>query len=196
MAKKLLASAGIKTPKWFCSTDGEIPKDIQYPIIIKPLNGGSTVGITIAKNPDEFQKALKIAYEYNECAIVEEFIEGVEITVGVLNGKALPIIEIIAASGFYDYEAKYKPGGSEHIIPARISDKAKLTAEKYAEQIYKLFKCKGVCRADMLVDKNDEVWVIENNTSPGMTNVSLLPDAAKFSGMSFDMLVLRILESL
>jgi D-alanine-D-alanine ligase len=195
IAKKLMKSEKINTPDWFVIRKSEEPPKIEkYPVVIKPSNGGSTIGISIVKNHSDFLNALKTAFKYDNLVLVEEFIEGKEITIGVLNGEALPIIEIVPKDGFYDYEAKYKKGGSQHIIPARISRKQYQTAQKYAQKVYQLFNCNAICRVDMIVDKLGKIWVLENNTMPGMTETSLIPDAAKFAGMSFNDIVLRILE--
>ncbi|MDR2708598.1 MAG: D-alanine--D-alanine ligase [Elusimicrobiota bacterium] len=196
ITKQILASADIKTPKWICLTKGDPIKKISYPVVVKPVNGGSTVGISICKNQKELDAALETAFKYDTEAIIEQFIKGTEITVAVLNGKTLPIIEIIAESGFYDFEAKYKKGASRHIIPARISAAAAKTANNYAKKIYEVFNCRPICRADMIVDKKNNVWVLENNTSPGLTETSLVPDAARACGISFDDLMIKLLESL
>ncbi|MDR1104584.1 MAG: hypothetical protein LBK92_04470, partial [Endomicrobium sp.] len=133
--------------------------------------------------------------KYDNEIMVENFVSGKEITVGVLNGKALPVIEIIPKGEFYDFKSKYQKGGSRHIIPARISGKVYLSTQSYAEKIFKIFKCKTLCRVDMMVDKSNKIWVLENNTIPGMTATSLLPDASKSVGYDFNNLVLKIVES-
>ena len=195
IAKKLMKSEKINTPNWFViSKSEEPPKTEKYPAVIKPSNGGSTIGISIVRNHSDFLDAIKTAFKYDNLVLVEEFIEGKEITIGVLNGGALPVIEIVPKDGFYDYAAKYKKGGSEHIIPARISPKQNQAAQKYAQKVYQLFNCNAICRVDMIVDKSGKIWVLENNTMPGMTETSLIPDAAKFAGISFNDIVLRILE--
>ncbi|MDR0485273.1 MAG: D-alanine--D-alanine ligase [Elusimicrobiota bacterium] len=195
ISKILFRASGINTPDWIVLKKFEPFDEIKkYPVIVKPSSGGSTIGIAAAANKSEFESAAKNAFKYGEKIIVEDFIEGKEITVAVLDGKALPVIEIIPKSGFYDYKAKYQKNGSQHIIPARIGEKTYKTAQKYAEKIYKIFDCRAVCRADMIVDKNGKIWVLENNTIPGMTPSSLVPDAAKYAGISFEDLVLKILD--
>lgn len=195
ISKILFRASGINTPDWIVLKKFEPFDEIKkYPVIVKPSSCGSTIGIAAAANKSEFESAAKNAFKYGEKIIVEDFIEGKEITVAVLDGKALPVIEIIPKSGFYDYKAKYQKNGSQHIIPARIGEKTYKTAQKYAEKIYKIFDCRAVCRADMIVDKNGKIWVLENNTIPGMTPSSLVPDAAKYAGISFEDLVLKILD--
>ncbi|MDR2860269.1 MAG: D-alanine--D-alanine ligase [Elusimicrobiota bacterium] len=197
ISKKLFRSEGLNTPDWFTVKQFEpIPEKIKYPIIVKPANGGSTIGISIASNYSSFLKAVKEAFKYDKLVLAEQFIKGKEITAAVLDGEVLPIIEIVPKGGFYDFKAKYQKGGSRHIIPARISSKAYAQAQKYALSVYKLFMCRSICRVDMIVDKSDKVWILENNTLPGMTNTSLLPDAAKYAGISFNEIVLKFLKDL
>jgi D-alanine-D-alanine ligase len=196
VSKKLFRCSEIPTPDWTVIKQFEPVADIKkYPVVVKPVSQGSTIGVTIVKNASQFALAAKEAFKYDKEIMVESFIRGKEIAVSVLNGKALPIIEIVPKGNFYDFKSKYQKGGSKHIIPARISDKAYLNAQNYAEKIFKVFKCKTVCRIDMIVDKNNKVWVLENNTIPGMTETSLLPDASKTVGYDFSDLVLKIIES-
>lgn len=195
ISKVLFECASVKTPEWFTLRKYEIVPQIEkYPVVVKPVTQGSAIGVTIVKKASDFAKAAKEAFKYDKEIMVERFIKGKEITVGVLDGKALPVVEIIPKGKFYDYKSKYLTGGSRHVIPARISAAAYETAQLYAEKIYKTFKCKTMCRADMIVDKNNKVWVLENNTVPGMTETSLLPDAAKAAGLDFGDLVVKILE--
>ncbi|MDR2676797.1 MAG: D-alanine--D-alanine ligase [Endomicrobium sp.] len=196
ISKKLFKCAGILTPKWKTFKKFElVPSVKKYPVVVKPSTQGSTIGLTVVKKTSQFSNAVKNAFKYGPEIVVERFIKGKEITVGVMDGKALPIIEIVLDGDLYDFKSKYENGGSKHIIPARISKKVYKTAQRYAEKIYKLFKCKAICRVDMIVDKNDKVWVLENNTIPGMTETSLIPDACKCIGYNFENLVLKILES-
>ncbi|MDR3050063.1 MAG: D-alanine--D-alanine ligase [Elusimicrobiota bacterium] len=197
ISKVLFKAAGINTADWFVlKRFEEIPKIKKYPVIVKPIIGGSTIGINIAKNEKEFLKAAKEAFKYDNQILIEDFIKGKEITVAVLDGKALPVIEIIPKGGFYDYKAKYQKGGSQHLIPARIDKFVYEQAQKIAQKIYRVFNCKSICRADMIVDNKNKIWVLENNTMPGMTATSLVPDAAKYDGMSFEDVVLKILNGI
>ncbi|MDR3306470.1 MAG: D-alanine--D-alanine ligase [Endomicrobium sp.] len=196
ISKKLFRCSGIPTPEWMVVKQFEPVAEIKkYPVVVKPVSQGSALGVAIVKNTSQFAVAAKEAFKYDKEIIVEKFISGKEITVGVLNGKSLPVIEIVPKGEFYDFKSKYQKGGSGHIIPARISGKAYSNAQYYAEKIFKVFKCKAVCRADMIVDKNNKVWVLENNAIPGMTATSLLPDASKAVGYDFKDLVLKIIES-
>jgi D-alanine-D-alanine ligase len=196
ISKCLLKYSKISTPKWISLKKFERLRKIkEYPVVVKPTLQGSTIGITIVKNASQIDDAIKKAFEYGEEIIIEQFIAGKEITVGVLNGKALPVIEIVPDGDFYDFKSKYEKGCSKHIVPARINEKAYKKAQNNAEKVYKVFKCKSICRVDMIIGKNDKVWVLENNTIPGMTRTSLLPDGGKAAGYSFKKLVLKILES-
>ncbi|MDR1259812.1 MAG: D-alanine--D-alanine ligase [Endomicrobium sp.] len=197
ISKRLFRYIGVSTPKWKVLKKFEpIPKIKRYPVVIKPSTQGSTIGLTIIENISQsYYDAIEKAFKYGDKIIVEDFIEGKEITVGVMNDEVFPVVEIIPNKGFYDFESKYRKGKSKHIIPARISREAYKIAQNYAKKIYKIFKCKSICRIDMIVDKNNKVWVLENNTIPGMTETSLIPDAGKALGYSFENLVLKILES-
>jgi len=196
ISKKLFKCMGILTPDWEVLKRLDfIPEIKKYPVIIKPVSQGSTIGVSIVKESSELINAVKKAFKYDEDILIEQFIEGKEITVGIIDGKALPIVEIIPKGQFYDFESKYQKDGAKHIIPARIAEKSYKVAQNNAEKLYEVLKCKGICRFDMIVDLNDKVWVLENNTIPGMTETSLIPDAGKFAGYSFEDLVLKILES-
>jgi D-alanine--D-alanine ligase len=196
VSKKMFKNAGILTPDWFILKKFEIIPEIKkYPVVVKPLNQGSAIGVSIVKKHSEFAPAVKKAFSYGEEVLVEQFVKGKEITAGVLDGEALPVVEIVPKGKFYDYKSKYSKGCSKHIIPARISKNSYVQAQYNAEKVYGEFKCRAVCRVDMIVDGGGKVWVLENNTVPGMTETSLLPDEAKAAGIDFDVLVLKIIES-
>lgn len=195
ISKTLFRCAGILTPDWFTLRKFEIVPEIKkYPVVVKPVDQGSAIGISIVKKASEFAPAVKAAFKYGDEVVVEQFVKGKEITVGVLDGQALPVVEIVPKGKFYDYKSKYAKGGSKHIIPARISANVYNQALYNAEKVYKAFKCKALCRVDMIVDGGGKVWVLENNTVPGMTETSLFPDEAKAAGISFEELVFKIIE--
>jgi D-alanine-D-alanine ligase len=196
VSKKIFKYASILTPEWkILKKFGPAPEIKKYPVVVKPVLQGSTIGVTIVEKFSEFASAVKEVFKYGDEALIEQFIKGKEVTVGVLNGKALPVVEIIPKGKFYDFKSKYQKGGSQHIIPARISEEAYGTVQDYAEKVYEIFKCRAVCRVDMIVDKKDKVWVLENNTIPGMTKTSLIPDEGRVAGYNFESLVLKITES-
>jgi D-alanine-D-alanine ligase len=155
--------------------------------VVKPNSEGSTIGCTIVKKRGDLGKAIEEAFKYDSNILIEQFIAGIEITACLLeNGdlEVLPLIEIEARDGFYDYIAKYTPGGSTHIIPARISQLATERARDYAIRSHRALQCSGMSRVDMLVVA-DQPYVLEVNTIPGMTQTSLFPEAAQAAGISF-----------
>ena len=195
ISKKMFEYAKIPTAKWF-TIEKNKPFDMpNFPVVVKPASQGSAIGVSIVKNKKEFEKAVKLAFSFEDRVLVEQYIKGMEITVGVLNGKPLPVIEIVPKGKFYDFKSKYTLGQSTHIIPARLPSKVLKKAQDIALKIFSEFMCNGICRVDMIVDKNNNIYVLELNTLPGMTETSLFPDAAKHIGMSFESLVLEILKS-
>ncbi|MCL2485548.1 MAG: D-alanine--D-alanine ligase [Endomicrobia bacterium] len=195
ISKKLFKCANILTPEGFTLKKFEaVPEIKNYPVVVKPSCQGSAIGVSIVKSKKDFIKAAKEAFKYDDEIIVEQFIKGTEITVGVLDGQPLPVIEIVPKGKFYDFKSKYQKGGSQHLIPARISKSAYIQAQVSAKKVFEAFKCRAVCRVDMIVDSKDKVWVLENNTVPGMTETSLLPDEARACGISFEELVVKIIE--
>ena len=195
ISKKMFEYAKIPTAKWF-TIEKNKPFDMpKFPVVVKPASQGSAIGVSIVKNKKEFKKAVKLAFSFEDRVLVEQYIKGMEITVGVLNGKPLPVIEIVPKGKFYDFKSKYTLGQSTHIIPARLPNKVLKKAQDIALKIFSEFMCNGICRVDMIVDKNNNIYVLELNTLPGMTETSLFPDAAKYIGMSFENLVLEILKS-
>jgi len=196
ISKKLFEYANIPTPKWLeVNKKTKQTESLSYPVVIKPATQGSAIGISIVKNKKEYDKALNLAFKYDLRVLIEKYVKGTEITVSVLNGKALPVIEIIPDGKFYDFKSKYTLGKSKHLIPPRLPKNIILQAQKIGEKVYSEFLCKGICRVDMIVDKNNKMWILETNTLPGMTETSLFPDAARASGMSFEKLVLEILKA-
>lgn len=203
MAKKVMAADGIPVPKSvdFVCRDGrwdevwlsESVAAIGYPVIAKPSRQGSTIGMTKVNGPDELKHAVEEALAYDEQIIIEKFVEGVELTVGVLGNDdpfALPVVEIVPAKGFYDYEAKYTPGATQEIVPARISDEAASQAQSIALEAHRALGCRGMSRTDIIYSPDTcGMHVLEVNTIPGMTPTSLLPRAAEAAGISFGKLL-------
>jgi D-alanine-D-alanine ligase len=174
---------------------GQVERTFGWPAVVKPNAQGSTIGCSIVREPENLGAAVEDAFKYDDTVLVEQFIAGVEITAGVLGNdrpQPLPLIEIDARGGFYDYEAKYAPGGSSHVIPARISETAAERAREYALACHTLLGCRGMSRTDMMV-AGDQPYVLEINTIPGMTPTSLLPDAAKAAGIGFSALLDRLI---
>ena len=194
-SKQIFRACGISTPDWLmASKGGPDPKIRKYPVVVKPVDQGSAIGVAIAGNKKELKQALKKAYRLGPKAIIEQYVAGTEITVGVLGKKALPAVEIVPDNKFYDFEAKYEKGKSKHIIPPRLPEAALKKAEAAALGAFEALGCRAVSRIDIIVDKRGKPWVLEVNTIPGMTETSLLPDEARAAGMSFGELVLEIIR--
>lgn len=157
-------------------------------VVVKPALEGSSLGLTIVREADQLIPAIQLAFEYDRTVLIENFIEGVEVTVGVVGNdapEALPTIEVVAKNDFYDYESKYAPGGSEHIIPARVGDAVNETCRRLAEEAHSALGCRGISRSDFIVDGDGHVWILETNTIPGMTETSLVPDMARARGIEY-----------
>ena len=199
MTKKILLQERIPTPPFESFRREEIEKDrietvpLPLPLVVKPAREGSTIGISIVRKEEELSGALKEAAKYDDEILVETFIQGKEITVGILNDIALPIIEISPKSGFYDYHSKYTKGETEYIIPARIPREKYLYAQEISLRAFQSLRCSGCVRVDLMTDEEGNPFIIDVNTMPGMTETSLLPKAAAHVGLSFGELAERIL---
>jgi len=165
----------------------------HYPQVVKPVREGSTLGITIAHNRDELEQAIRYAKTFDRRVLVETFIEGREVTVSVLRGQALPVIEVIPAEGFYDYAAKYTAGTTEYLVPAKFSAEQYTELQRAAVDCCNLLGCRGAARVDFIVTP-DQCYFLEVNTIPGMTKTSLLPKAAASDGIDFATLVEEIVK--
>jgi D-alanine-D-alanine ligase len=167
------------------------------PLVIKPVREGSTIGLTIAQDVDQAASGLVLAARYDRRVLVQEFATGTEITVGVLatpDVQVLPTLEIVSDNPVYDYDAKYTAGKSHHIIPARIPAQAQKDASDSARRAFVELGCAGMARVDIIVDADGTPWVLEVNTVPGLTELSLLPDAARAAGIAFDELCQRLVD--
>ena len=198
LTKRLVVPAGIRTPLWkmIQKADGRVPlaAPLPLPVIVKPNREGSTIGMHIVREPKEFEQALKEAFDCDEQVLVEEFIAGTEVTVGVLDGKALPVLEIVPKGGFYDFTSKYTKGMTEYILPARIPETLNTSISQVSERIFSLLGLSGVARMDFILNAKGDSFFLEANTIPGMTETSLVPKEAAHSGISFEDLCERILK--
>ena len=188
ITKRVFNSLGILTPKFWLNRE-----EIVFPVVVKPIAEGSTIGVSIVTDENELDNAIKNAMKYSNRIFFEEYIDGKEITVSVLCGKALPVIEIRPKKGFYDFESKYTKGMTEYIIPARIDKNLEREVKEESEMIFKEFDCKGAIRVDFIVKEN-KPYALEVNTIPGMTPTSLLPKAANYIGLTFEDVVEEILK--
>ena len=194
--KKIAIKNNILTP-YFTVVDAENFDNYNYDFkkaVIKPNKQGSSVGFSIINDENKILHALKTALEHDTHAIIEEYIEGREITVSILGNDILPIIEIKPNLGIYDYEAKYTKGASNYICPADLPKSKSDMIKNIALKIHRLLNCKVYSRVDFRLDNNDECWLLEINTLPGMTETSLFPMAAKAAGLSFEDLINKIIK--
>lgn len=173
--------------------DDPFPKGLRYPLMVKTPEGGSTLGIEKVLDEAGLEGALVRALQYADEVLLEEFVEGEEITVAVLEGTALPVVAIRPEAGFFDFEAKYTKGRTTYLVPAPIDPAIAARAQRHAVTAYRALALEGVARADFIVDRDGVPWFLEINTLPGMTETSLSPMAAKEVGLSFEDLVERLL---
>ncbi len=191
--KPVLAKAGIPTPPFeFLRKGGK--RTLPLPVVVKPVRQGSSVGISRVFTEEEWLPALETALGYDDIVLVEEFIPGRELTVGVVGDTVLPVIEILTPDGNFDYHAKYTPGASSHQIPAPISAELTRTCQQVSLEVFRALGCSGMGRVDIRLRPDGRIFVLELNNIPGFTEVSLLPDAAKAHGWSFPELCERILN--
>lgn len=197
ITKELFAIHGIPTPFGIRLKAGEVdPYTVSFPCIVKACCGGSSVGVAIARGPEEYEAAKAEGFAYDGEVIVERYIEGREFSVGVMEGRALPVIEISPKVGFYDYKNKYQAGSTVETCPADISDSKAKEMQAISEKAFTVLRLKNYARMDFMMDKDtEEVYCLEANTLPGMTPTSLLPQEAQAAGMSFGELCEKIIES-
>jgi D-alanine-D-alanine ligase len=201
-AKELFRLHNLPTPPYYtvrASADlgalEELHGSFGFPVIVKPRGEGSSLGVTRAANFDELKRALIAAFELDEVALVERFVTGKEVEVGILNGRVLGAIEVAPKNAIYDYEAKYTPGMTEYFMPARLPPTRYAGVLQLAERAASILGCSGGVRVDLLVTEGQNEYVLEVNTLPGMTETSLLPKIAECAGYNFGQLCEAILDS-
>lgn len=186
LSKKLFACSGIQTPSGITVYAGEAPySDVGFPCVVKPCSGGSSVGTSIVSNREEYDAALVLAFKYERAVIVEQYIKGRELTVGVIDGRAMPVVEIIPKEGFYDYKNKYQAGLTTELCPAPIGAETTERIQRISEKVNEALMLEAYCRVDFLMDDKGELYCLEANTLPGMTPTSLIPQMAEAQGKSF-----------
>jgi D-alanine-D-alanine ligase len=194
-AKEIFLYHDIPTPEFITPREEELPDPpFPPPWVVKPASEGSTIGVDIVMENTGLKEAIRKARGYDQQVLIERFIEGKELTVGILAGKPLPVIEIVPHGGFYDYQAKYTAGQTEYICPARISEQKQDEVQRACLNAYHALGCSGCARVDLRLSEEDKPFVIEVNTVPGMTETSLVPKAAAHIGITFPQLVETILE--
>ena len=195
LSKDIFAVYGVPTPKGIRLKKGDVETEkVPYPCIVKACKGGSSVGVCIANNDEEYEKAKEEAFRYDDEVVIEQYIKGREFSVGVLQGKALPVIEIAPLQGFYDYKNKYQAGSAVETCPANISKEKTEEMQRAAETVFKALRLKNYARMDFMMSQQEEIYCLEANTLPGMTPTSLLPQEAAAIGISFEQLCEKLMQ--
>lgn len=200
VANKILKGEGIRIPRGFLLTKiSDLDElDIELPVVVKPVNSGSSVAVTIVRKTEDLKKAVEEAFKHDKKVLIEEYIAGTEITVPVLGNEepeALPVIEIVPKREFFDYKAKYDAEFCDEIVPARISEELTQKAQELGVKVHKALESRGLSRVDMIISRNDgQIYVLESNTIPGMTSNSLFPKAAAAANITFSELLDRLIE--
>jgi D-alanine-D-alanine ligase len=205
-AKSAIREAGLPTPDWFAFSQtafrelgaadalGRLEHNLGFPLVVKPSRGGSSLGVKFAAGAAEVPQALVSAFSYDDRILLERFVAGRELAVSVLGDEALPVVEAIPAEGdSYDFEARYEIGRTRFVCPAELSDEQGAAVTEAALATYRALGCSGFARVDLILDESGP-QILEANAIPGLTDTSLLPQAAEAAGMSFEQLVARILE--
>jgi len=197
ISKALVHRKDLLTPNWVSLANNDLLPpvgDMIFPVVIKPNDQGSTIGLTVVKDESEIDAAIELARQFANVVLIEEFIAGKEITVTVIGDKAYPIVEIVPSHELYDYDCKYNQGMTEYFCPANIDKDLTKAIQESALKIHKLLGCRHYSRVDFRLDKDGRAWFLELNTLPGMTETSLVPKAAKTSGLSFPELIQTIIN--
>ena len=200
LTKRVVAPLGVVTPKWQKAAvtqenREELARTVELPCVVKPLDSGSSIGVSIARTREELAHALDQAVRMGGRTVIEEYIAGREIQVGILEDRALPSIEIIPRAGFYDYENKYQPGAAEEICPAPIPPEWEKRLGEAALTVFRALGLSVYSRADFIVTEDGVPWFLEINTLPGMTPTSLVPQEAAAAGIGYGELCERIIEA-
>lgn len=190
ITKDIFQANGIPTPKGVRIQRGEATELADYglsiPCVVKPCCCGSSVGVSLVFREEDYPQALEQAFQYGDEIIVEEYIKGRELGVGVIGDRALPVIEIVPKTGFYDYTNKYQPGMTEDICPAQLPEEITVKMQQCAQKVTKVLRLSSYSRMDFILDENNQMYCLEANTLPGMTDTSLLPQEAAALGYSYD----------
>jgi D-alanine-D-alanine ligase len=194
LSKRLFRTADVPTPDWLMlpASSNTVQKTLGWPIVVKPNKQGSTVGLSVVREPTQLQAAIDQALRYDTEVMLERFIAGREFTVGVLDGAALPVGEILASGEVFDYRSKYQVGAAREVFPADISALESDLMQTYALRAHAVLKLGAYSRIDFRRDAQGHFWCLEANSLPGMTATSLLPQAAKAAGIGFPELLDRI----
>lgn len=194
LSKRLFRLAGVPTADWLMSpaSAAEVERQLGWPVIVKPNKQGSTIGLTVVRVADEYDDALRKAHRYDDEVMIETFVAGREFTVGILDGAALPVGEIVMSSDVFDYESKYQVNGARELFPAPIPPEQAAQLQTHALRAHSALKLGSYSRVDFRLDDAGNIYCLEANSLPGMTATSLLPQAALAAGVSFEVLLDRI----
>lgn len=196
LTKDMFALFGVPTPAGIkLKKDAEDKREVPFPCVVKACCGGSSVGVAMAANEAEYEAAKKEAFLYDDEVVIEQYIKGREFSVGVMDGKALPVIEIAPLHGFYDYKNKYQAGSTVETCPALLSEEKTKEMQEYAQKAFRILRLKNYARMDFMMNEKEEIFCLEANTLPGMTPTSLLPQEAAAAGISFGQLCEMIVEA-
>jgi D-alanine-D-alanine ligase len=199
LTKKLLAAEGLPTPAWdtFDLNGGTLPLlpgSLNLPLVVKPRTGGSSAGVSIVRTHEEWTKAMIGVAPKTTQILAEEFVPGREFSSGILGEEALPLVEIISSDEFYSYDAKYKPGGSRHLVPAPIDHDLTARLQMLALSVHRLLGLRDYSRTDFIVTREGRPYILEINALPGLTPLSLFPDEARVAGIAFEALIERLIQ--
>jgi D-alanine-D-alanine ligase len=199
VSKKLIAAEGLPTSAWdtFDLSGGTLPLlpgSLNLPLVVKPRSEGSSVGVSIVRTHEQWTKAMVDVAARTTQILAEEYIPGREFFVGILGEEALPVVEVLSSEEFYTYDAKYKPGGSRHLVPAPIDEDLAARLQMLALSLHRLIGLRDYSRTDFIVTKEGRPYILEINALPGLTPLSLFPDEARAAGISFDALIERLIQ--
>lgn len=199
LSKRLFQANGIPTPAGISMKKAECERDfkktgLSLPCVVKPCCGGSSIGVSIVRTEEEYNQALEEAFQWEEEVVIEDYVEGREFSVGVIDFKALPVIEIAPIEGFYDYKNKYAAGSAVETCPAELPENVAKEMQHYAEEVAKVLGLDTYSRMDFLLNKDNQMYCLEANTLPGMTPTSLLPQEAQAVGVNFEQLCEQLIE--
>lgn len=201
IAQEVFKNAGLSVPENFCISNGELVHFKEpfsalkkLPFVVKAACEGSSIGITMVRHPSQWEAALRDALSYGPYVIVEKFIKGREVTAGVFNGEALPLVEIVARNPLFDYNSKYQKGLTDYVVPADLPEKLTKNIQEMAVSAYNAIGCEGFARVDIRIDEAGAPYILEINTIPGFTETSLFPKAAAKAGFDFLKVCERLLE--
>ena len=197
LTKMYLKNFGIPTPDWIFFTEEKeaLNYRLDFPLVVKAPTEGSSIGVYIVNNQQEYENAVKEVFDLDDKVLIEKFIKGRELTVSILDDEVFDIVEVVVSEGFYDFNNKYITGKTQYICPAQLDKDVYKSIQGLGHKVYKLLNCKGPARVDIILGNDNNPYVLEVNTIPGMTEFSLLPKAASAKGITFNQLVEKIIKN-